>query len=123
VNNQSLSTEVGEEKFDILVFQKWVVEWNKKNFGEHYGTGYRLLLGCMEELGELSHAHLKGEQGIRHTPEEILHLKKDAIGDIVVFLLNYCDSQNIDILECLQIVWDTLKQRDWKNSTLSGEKR
>ena len=94
-------------------FQKKVVEWNKRNFGKHYGTGYRNLIGCMEELGELSHAHLKGEQKIRHTPEEILKLKKDAVGDLVVFLCNYCDSQNFSVSECMDIAWNEIKDRDW----------
>ena len=101
------------EKENIQEFIKNVVEWNKKNFGEHHQTGYRLLLGCQEELGELSHAHLKGEQNIRHTPKEILKLKKDAIGDLFVFLVNYCDSQNINFLECCGIVWKELQTRDW----------
>ena len=53
--------------------QKLSVDWSKRNFGDHYGTGYRNLLGLSEEVGELCHAQLKGEQGIRHAPDEILN--------------------------------------------------
>ena len=94
--------------------QTLTVEWNKKNFGEHHGSGYRNLLGVAEEVGELCHAQLKGEQGIRHTPEEILKMKKDAVGDIVIFLCSYCDSQNISLEECVETAWQEIKDRDWK---------
>jgi NTP pyrophosphatase (non-canonical NTP hydrolase) len=97
-------------------------EWSKRNFGPHYGSGYRNLLGITEEVGELCHAQLKGEQGIRHTPEEILELKKDAVGDILIFLCNYCDSQGIDLDECASIAWDEIKNRDWKADPLNAAK-
>src|SRR5688572_17945800 len=53
---------------DLLAYQKEVVAWGKRNFGEQ--PAHRFLLGMLEELGELSHAHLKQEQGIRGTNEE-----------------------------------------------------
>lgn len=50
---------------NLLEFQKEQMKWRQKNFGDTYGSGYRPLLGIVEEVGELSHAHLKKEQGIR----------------------------------------------------------
>ncbi len=94
--------------------QSLSVSWSYKNFGNHYGTGYRNLLGIVEEVGELSHAQLKGEQGIRHTPEEILQMKKDAIGDIIIFLCNYCDSQKLSLHECVNLAWNEIKDRNWQ---------
>jgi len=38
-------------------------------------------MGLVEEVGELAHAHLKNEQGIRGTPEEHVQAKVDAIGE------------------------------------------
>lgn len=78
------------------------------------------LLGAMEELGELSHAHLKGVQGIRHTPEEILDLKKDAIGDIVIFLSDYCSANEIDFQAAVEQTWADVKQRDWQKDKMTG---
>lgn len=98
----------------INKIQQLASEWSKKNFGPHYGSGYRNLLGLSEEVGELCHAQLKGEQGIRHTPEEIKKLKIDAIGDIVIFLCNYCDSQGLSLNECVISAWDEIKGRDWR---------
>lgn len=94
--------------------------WSRKNFGEHFGSGYRNLLGVTEEVGELCHAQLKGEQGIRHTPEEITTMKKDAVGDILVFLANYCDSQGLDMEECANIALDEIKKRDWTKPIPGG---
>ena len=73
---------------DLKKLQTIAVRLSKRNFGEHYGSGYRNLLGVAEEVGELCHAQLKGEQGIRHTPKEIKKMKMDAVGDIVIFLAN-----------------------------------
>jgi NTP pyrophosphatase (non-canonical NTP hydrolase) len=107
---------------DFIIFQKLTSEWSKKNFGEHFGSGYRNLLGLSEEVGELCHAHLKGEQKIRHTPEEILKMKKDAVGDICVFLANYCDSQNFQLGECVQLTWKEIQNRDWKKNPVNADK-
>ena len=68
----------------------------------------------MEEVGELSHAHLKREQGIRGTEGEHTLAIEDAVADIVIFLADYCNSQGIDLESTVVRVWDTVvKPRDW----------
>lgn len=64
-------------------------DWTQKNFPPYDGEipGNDSVLGCIEELGELAHAHLKNKQGIRGTPEEHEVAAKDAIGDLVIYLL------------------------------------
>lgn len=74
---------------------------------------YRPLLGVVEEVGELCHAHLKNEQGIRGTPEEWEAKKKDAIGDVLIYLLDYCSREGLDVEECLETAWAEVSQRDW----------
>lgn len=103
--------------------QKLASDWSNKNFGNHFGSGYRNLLGIAEEVGELCHAQLKGEQGIRHTPEEILQMKKDAIGDIIIFICNYCDSQNLSLHECVNIAWNVIKKRNWQSDNMTQKER
>lgn len=44
-------------------------------------------VGVVEELGELAHAHLKQRQSIRGSHEEHIANGKDAIGDMIVYLL------------------------------------
>jgi NTP pyrophosphatase (non-canonical NTP hydrolase) len=100
-------------------WQNTVSEWQDKNFPNQ--TAYGNLLGVGEEFGELCHAHLKGEQGIRHTPLEIHHMKQDAVGDIFIFLLNYCEKNNIDFQDALEKTWLEVSKRDWKLNKLNGK--
>lgn len=63
--------------------------WVAHNFPDPDGSRTPLdsVLGCMEEMGELTHAHLKQVQAIRGTPEEHEANAKDSIGDLAVYLL------------------------------------
>lgn len=70
-------------------------EWSMRNFGPH--PAEHPMLGMIEELGELAHAHLKGLQGIRHTPEEILEMKKDACADFMIFMADYCTCSKLNL--------------------------
>lgn len=106
---------------NLTEFQALVSDWSRKNFGPHHSTGYRNLLGLSEEVGELCHAHLKGEQNIRHTPEEVIFLKKDAIGDVLIFLCNYCDSQGFSIEDCAESAWAEIQNRNYQHKREGGE--
>lgn len=62
--------------------------WVARNFPtEDEIPGRESILGCIEEHGELAHAHLKCKQGIRGTREEHEAAMQDAIGDLMVYLL------------------------------------
>ena len=93
--------------------QQEQIPWVRHNFGNR--PSYWPLLGVMEEVGELAHAHLKNEQGIRNQ-EDHFENKKDAIADIVIFLADYCQAEGIDFESVVQETWDKVKQRDWKKS-------
>lgn len=92
--------------------------WGRNNFGDQ--PGYRMLLGIQEELGELCHAHLKDEQGIR-TNENHFEKKRDAVADIVIYLAGYCNSEEIDLQHTVEEVWEQVKQRNWKKNTENGQ--
>lgn len=107
-----------EINFSVLKkIQKEQVEWAKSNFGDK--PSWMPLLGAMEELGELSHAHLKNEQKIRMN-EPHFENKKDAVADIIIYLCDYCTSQNIDIQSVLQDTWDNVKKRNWNKNKIDG---
>ena len=79
------------------------------------------LLGISEEVGELCHAHLKGQQGIRHTPEQIEELKFDALGDIFIFMLSYCNTNEIQLADAIEDTWTKIvSRRDWITNTQDG---
>jgi len=66
-----------------------VGEWQTKNFPD--ATIEDTIDGMLEELGELCHATLKGRQGIRgmDDQEKVLAARKDAVGDMMLYLLHY----------------------------------
>ena len=93
-------------------------EWSNYNFSNR--TNYQPLLGIVEEVGELAHAHLKFEQNVRIN-EDHLAKKKDAIGDIVIFLSDYCTMNNIDFQEAVELTWNDVKTRDWIKYPKNGK--
>lgn len=105
-----------ESIHDMQVMHK---EWLDRNFPNqqpHDG-----LLGITEEVGELAHAHLKGEQGIRHTPDEIREMKIDALGDIFIFMLSYCNTNEIDLSLAIDDTWNKIvSRRDWITNPTDG---
>lgn len=98
--------------------QKEIKVWADYNFPNT--PSYRPLLGCSEELGELCHAHLKAEQGIRGTPEELKAAKLDAVGDLSIYLMDYCNKEGINYHEVVAKVWDEVQQRDWQKNKNTG---
>lgn len=95
--------------------------------GEEVGELGEQLLAAMSfidvvtALGRLDHAHLKGEQGIRHTPEEIREMKIDAVGDIQVYLQGYTLREGLpNIGVCLARAWGEVRQRNWKANPTDG---
>lgn len=123
---------------DIDRFQMAVREWSLRNFGEGDSRGFGPVSGVSEEMGELAetlvaslnvvgaigrlhHAHLKGHQGIRHTPEEILDKKMDAIGDILVYLADYASREGISLYDCIGRAWGEVRARDWVANKQNGQ--
>ena len=76
--------------------------WTIYNFGKQ--ESIIPIMGMIEELGELTHAHLKELQGIRKS--DFLADKKDAIADIIIYLLNYFNCSNEEILEIEDVIYD-----------------
>lgn len=90
--------------------------WSKRNFPNK--KPYQPILGASEEIGELAHAFLKMEQGIRGTREEHLHHMRDAVGDCVIFLMDLCNQMGWDFEEIVGQTWDHVKGRDWKKDPM-----
>lgn len=72
--------------------------WVKHNFGDR--LAWMPLMGAIEELGELAHAHLKEAQGIRNH-ENHTEKAKDAVADTVIYLSDYCSAMDINLLEII----------------------
>lgn len=63
-------------------------EWERVNFPT---AGLeQAVLGVIEEIGELAHAHLKEQQQIRGSSEEHRVAARDAVGDALIYLMGVC---------------------------------
>lgn len=90
-----------------LAWEKLVGERNKwvaHNFPKDKPGCINSIFGCIEELGELVHSHLKEDQAIRGAAEEHQANARDAVGDLTVYLLGvmnhyHCIPQDIPFLE------------------------
>jgi NTP pyrophosphatase (non-canonical NTP hydrolase) len=81
--------------------QDAVVEWAEKR-GITSQAPRLQLLKTMEELGELCAAVLrKDKEG-----------EVDAIGDVLVTLIIYCEMQNLDITRCLLRAYNEIAGRE-----------
>jgi len=99
---------------NLVTLQQAVAEWSEKNFGTQ--EAWKPLLGVGEELGELNHAYLKMSQKIRQNENHEAKLK-DAVGDIVIYLADFCASYGISLDECVTTAWNEVSKRDWTKET------
>lgn len=103
---------------ELEIFQSQVGRWAEGNFGKT--PAYRPLLGAVEEMGELAHAQLKKEQGVREGEERFEIDASDAIGDILVYLAHYCAVTGLSLQEAVDTTWAKVRQRDWKKYPKTG---
>ena len=59
------------------------------------------LLKAVSEIGELADATIKKDR------EAIL----DSVGDVMVCLINYCALQDINLVDCMEVAYDQIKNR------------
>ena len=59
------------------------------------------LLKAVSEMGELADATTKGNR------EDAM----DAVGDLVVCILNYCALQDFNLVDCLELAYNQIKDR------------
>src|SRR4051812_14985316 len=104
---------------DLAQLQGEQASWLRHNFPA--AQPWEALMGALEELGELAHAHLKGFNLIRGMTTEASRAKKaDAVGDVVIYLASYCNTNGLDFAECVSDAWDEVCGRDWANKPLNG---
>jgi NTP pyrophosphatase (non-canonical NTP hydrolase) len=101
--------------------QNQVGDWSKRNFGDtHLPYDLAPLLGVVEELGELCHGLLKAAQGIRGEYGEHVDKIADAVGDLVIYLLDFCERNNLDLWGCVLRAWSEVRERDWRKYPKNG---
>src|SRR4051812_916016 len=93
--------------------QEEVEVWTNHNFPDRtQHTTWAPLMGVAEEVGELCHAHLKHHQGIRGYDDAKFRLKtEDALGDVLVYLADYCNEVGVDLQAAMEETWGKVKGR------------
>ena len=92
--------------------------WSEYNFpGQSPQESFE---GMVEELGELAHARLKNRQGIRKGNIDWVNKEKDALGDMFIYWLDYCNRSGYDAEQIIKDTWDEIKDRDWREYPKNG---
>ena len=78
-----------------------VQEWAAERGIYKHSSARAQLLKAFSEMGELADAEIKGD-GLA---------ARDAVGDVLVCLLNFCAMRDFDITNCLAGAWDEIKDR------------
>jgi NTP pyrophosphatase (non-canonical NTP hydrolase) len=98
--------------------QESVAEWSRRNFTDQSpGDCFE---GMVEETGELAHARLKARQGIRGTKDEHEAAERDAIGDLLIYMADYCQRRGFELQEIVEDTWEIVSQRDWTANKETG---
>ena len=78
-----------------------IIRWSEARQIIPNSTPATQLLKAMSELGELADATIKNDRlGII-----------DGVGDVMVCLINYCALQDINLVQCMDIAYDEIKNR------------
>lgn len=78
-----------------------VIQWAEARRIIPNAKPHSQLLKAVSEMGELADAENKGD----------MPAIKDAVGDVVVCLINYCALRDIDLVACLAGAYDEIKDR------------
>jgi NTP pyrophosphatase (non-canonical NTP hydrolase) len=85
-----------------------IIQWSEARKIIPNSTPETQLLKAVSELGELADATIKKDQ------EAVI----DAVGDVMVCLVNYCALQDINLVNCMEVAYDQIKNR--KGTLLSN---
>jgi NTP pyrophosphatase (non-canonical NTP hydrolase) len=96
----------------ITELQEQHEKWVAHNFPDQQEE--HAFLGMVEEVGELAHAILKYEQGIRGYNEARMHDEvQDSLGDLFVYMMSFCNRRGYDLEQIILDTWGAVMQRDW----------
>jgi len=78
-----------------------IIQWSEARRIIPNSTPETQLLKAVSELGELADATIKKDRA------EVI----DAVGDVMVCLVNYCALQDLNLVSCMEVAYDTIKNR------------
>lgn len=103
----------------ISLRQNELSSWQDKNFPPT--NSMELVVGMMEELGELAHAILKSRQKIRGYDEDRAKAEiADAFADVVIYGINLMSIEGLDAETAIRHTIDMVLSRDWVKYPQTG---
>jgi NTP pyrophosphatase (non-canonical NTP hydrolase) len=78
-----------------------IIQWAEARKIIPNSTPATQLLKAFSEMGELADSTIKSHE------DEII----DAIGDVMVCLIVYCALQDLNLVQCMEIAYDQIKNR------------
>jgi hypothetical protein len=78
-----------------------VILWSRERQIIPNSTATAQYLKAASEMGELADALAKKD----------LNATADAVGDVLVCLINFCELSNLDIVQCLEGAYNEIKDR------------
>ena len=88
-------------EFDFEYLSHLVENWAGSRGIYDHSTPQAQLLKAFSEMGELADAIIKND----------LNGELDAVGDVMVCLINYCALRNLNLTWCLNHAWEQIKDR------------
>ena len=82
-------------------YEMKILQWAEARRIIPNSTPETQLLKAMSEMGELADATIKGDR------LDVM----DAVGDVMVCLVNYCALQDINLVDCMEVAYDAIKNR------------
>ena len=82
-------------------YEMRIIQWAEARQIIPNSTPETQLLKAMSEMGELADATIKGDR------LDVM----DAVGDVMVCLVNYCALQDINLVDCMELAYDQIKDR------------
>jgi NTP pyrophosphatase (non-canonical NTP hydrolase) len=86
---------------DYRILESLVIDWAEEKGILENGTPIKQSYKTLEEVGELINAVSTNN-----------HLEiKDALGDVLVTIIIQAKMQNVDLIECLNMAYNTISKR------------
>lgn len=108
VTAEEVSKAISHYRVDTYEAVAMAINDGRLGKKKHHG-----FLGAVEEIGELAHAYLKGEQGIREGADGWRERAADAVADAIIFLASFCNTHGIIMQHAVDDAWGEVSQRDW----------
>lgn len=82
-------------------YEMRIVQWAEARQIIPNSTPEVQLLKAISEMGELANATIKGNR------LDVM----DGVGDVMVCLINYCALQDINLVDCMELAYNQIKNR------------